>query len=70
MPPSSGSTTTAALLWLLAATVTGYAVHSVGVLPTNVSVSTTIGLLVLGGVLYYLSVVFVAYYNGEDTRLT
>lgn len=65
-----GPFATVSLLWLVVATATTYVLYSVRALPSDVPITLTLGLMGLGAVTYYLCVEFVAYYGGEDGRLT
>ncbi|SEH18139.1 hypothetical protein SAMN04487967_3674 [Natronorubrum sediminis] len=56
-------------LWILAVGLAGIALQSFEGVPSRYSFTHTISLMVLGGVLYLLSLTFVNYYGGIEFRL-
>lgn len=56
-------------LWVLALAAVGTVLHSLDVVPSDLSLSLVISLMLLGGVLYHLSLAFVNYYGGFERRL-
>ncbi len=56
-------------LWILALVLVGVVLHNYEAVPPDNSFSLTISLMILGGVLYLLSLAFVNYYGGIEFRL-
>lgn len=56
-------------LWVLTLAVVGVVLYSLDVVPSDLSLSLMISLMLLGGVLYLLSLTFVNYYGGFERRL-
>ncbi|UTF54724.1 hypothetical protein [Natronosalvus rutilus] len=56
-------------LWILALALVGVALHGFELVPSDLPLSLTVSLMVLGGVLYLLALGFVNYYGGIDVRL-